>query len=30
MIDFRRDDLNQMIELLDLVTGVIRPAVNRA
>ena len=30
MIDFRRDDLNQMLELLDLLTGVIRPAVNRA
>ncbi|MBF8288140.1 MAG: hypothetical protein HW381_1248, partial [Candidatus Rokubacteria bacterium] len=23
-------DLNQMLELLDLLTGVIRPAVNRA
>jgi len=30
MIDFRRDDLPQMIELLDLVTGTIRPAVDRS
>jgi hypothetical protein len=27
MIDFRRDDLARMLELLDLVTGTIRPAV---
>ena len=27
MIDFRRDDLDRMLELLDLVTGTIRPAV---
>jgi probable F420-dependent oxidoreductase len=30
LIDFRRDDLGKMLELLDLVTGTIRPAVNRA
>src|ERR1700730_9542532 len=30
LIDFRRDDLTKMIELLDLVTGTVRPAVNRA
>ena len=30
MIDFRRDDLAKMLELLDLVTGTIRPAVARA
>jgi probable F420-dependent oxidoreductase len=30
MIDFRRDDLAQMLELLELVTGTIRPAVDRA
>jgi hypothetical protein len=29
-IDFRRDDLGKMLELLDLVTGTIRPAVDRA
>lgn len=29
MIDFRRDDLGKMIEVLDLVTGTIRPAVER-
>ena len=29
LIDFRRDDLGKMLELLDLVTGTIRPAVNR-
>ena len=27
MIDFRRDDMAKMLELLDLVTGTIRPAV---
>ncbi len=27
MIDFRRDDLARMLDLLDLVTGTIRPAV---
>jgi hypothetical protein len=30
MIDFRRDDLTQMLELLDLVALTIRPAVDRA
>jgi len=30
MIDFRRDDLTQMLEVLELVTGTIRPAVDRA
>src|SRR5712691_10632565 len=30
MVDFRRDDLAKMLELLDLVTGTIRPAVDRA
>ncbi len=27
MIDFRRDDLGRMLELLDLITTTIRPAV---
>jgi len=30
MIDFRRDDLAKMLELLELVTGTIRPAVEKA
>ena len=30
MIDFRRDDMAKMLELLELVTGTIRPAVARA
>jgi hypothetical protein len=30
LIDFRRDDLGKMLELLDLVTGTVRPAVDRA
>jgi hypothetical protein len=30
VIDFRRDDLGKMLELLDLVTGTIRPAVEKA
>jgi probable F420-dependent oxidoreductase len=30
MIDFRRDDLAKMLELLDLVTATVRPAVARA
>jgi probable F420-dependent oxidoreductase len=30
LLEFRRDDLKQMIEILDLVTGTIRPAVDRA
>jgi alkanesulfonate monooxygenase SsuD/methylene tetrahydromethanopterin reductase-like flavin-dependent oxidoreductase (luciferase family) len=29
-IDFRRDDLGKMLEILDLVTGKIRPAVDAA
>jgi hypothetical protein len=29
VIDFRRDDLAKMLELLDLVTGTIRPAVDK-
>jgi len=29
LIDFRRDDLAKMLELLDLVTGTVRPAVDR-
>jgi len=30
MVDFRRDDLSKMLELLDFVAGTIRPAVDRA
>jgi probable F420-dependent oxidoreductase len=30
VVDFRRDDLAKMLELLDLVTGTIRPAVDKA
>ncbi len=30
MIDFRRDDLGRMLELLDLGTRIIRPAVDNA
>jgi probable F420-dependent oxidoreductase len=30
VLDFRRDDLGKMIEILDLVTGTIRPAVDSA
>ena len=30
VLEFRRDDLEQMIEILDVVTGDIRPAVDRA
>ena len=30
MIDFRRDDMAKMLEILELVTGTIRPAVARA
>jgi probable F420-dependent oxidoreductase len=30
LIDFRRDDLTRMLELLDLVTATIRPAVEKA
>jgi hypothetical protein len=29
-IDFRRDDLSKMLEILELVTGKIRPAVDAA
>ena len=30
MIDFRRDDLARMLDILDLVTGTVRPAVDAA
>jgi probable F420-dependent oxidoreductase len=30
VLDFRRDDLPRMLEILDLVTGTIRPAVDAA
>jgi probable F420-dependent oxidoreductase len=30
VLEFRRDDLGRMLEILDLVTGTIRPAVDRA
>ena len=30
VLDFRRDDLGKMIEILDFVTGTIRPAVDAA
>jgi probable F420-dependent oxidoreductase len=30
LLEFRRDDLTRMLEILDLVTGTIRPAVDRA
>jgi hypothetical protein len=30
VLDFRRDDLGKMIEILDLVTGTIWPAVDSA
>lgn len=30
MIDFRRDDLAQMLDILDLVAGTVRPSVDRA
>jgi hypothetical protein len=30
MIDLRRDSLAEMLEMLDLVTKEIRPAVDRA
>jgi hypothetical protein len=29
-LDFRRDHLGQMVEILDVVTGTIRPAVDAA
>jgi len=30
VLEFRRDDLGRMLEILDLVTGRVRPAVDRA
>jgi hypothetical protein len=30
MIDFRRDDLGRMLELLDLIATRVRPAVDAA
>jgi probable F420-dependent oxidoreductase len=30
VLDFRRDDLGRMLEILDLVTSAVRPAVDRA
>ena len=30
VLEFRRDDLNRMLEILDLVTRDVRPAVDRA
>jgi hypothetical protein len=30
LLEFRRDDLSRMLEILDLVTGTIRPAVDAA
>jgi len=30
VLEFRRDDLARMLEILDLVTGTIRPAVDAA
>jgi probable F420-dependent oxidoreductase len=30
VLEFRRDDLGRMLEILDLVTGDVRPAVDRA
>jgi hypothetical protein len=30
VLEFRRDDLGQMLEILDLMCGDIRPAVDRA
>jgi probable F420-dependent oxidoreductase len=30
VLEFRRDDLGRMLEILDLVTGQVRPAVDRA
>ena len=30
LLEFRRDDLGRMLEILDLVTGIVRPAVDRA
>jgi len=30
LLEFRRDDLDRMLEILELVTGTVRPAVDRA
>jgi len=30
LLQFRRDDLGRMLEILDFVTGSVRPAVDRA
>src|SRR5262249_57725569 len=30
LLDFRRDDLPRMLEILDLLAGTIRPAIDRA
>jgi alkanesulfonate monooxygenase SsuD/methylene tetrahydromethanopterin reductase-like flavin-dependent oxidoreductase (luciferase family) len=30
LLEFRRDDLGRMLEILDLVTSTVRPAVDRA
>jgi alkanesulfonate monooxygenase SsuD/methylene tetrahydromethanopterin reductase-like flavin-dependent oxidoreductase (luciferase family) len=30
LLEFRRDDLGRMLEILDLVTTAVRPAVDRA
>jgi hypothetical protein len=30
LLEFRRDDLGRMLEILEQVTGTIRPAVERA
>jgi hypothetical protein len=30
VLDFRRDDLGKMVEILDFVTGTVRPAVDAA
>jgi hypothetical protein len=30
LLEFRRDDLARMLEILDLVTSAVRPAVDRA
>jgi hypothetical protein len=30
LLDFRRDDLPRMLEILDLLAGTIRPALDRA
>jgi len=30
VLEFRRDDLERMLEILELVTSAVRPAVERA